>query len=91
MVKHQIKADGNCLFNCLTMAQEGVVDKPEETRQMVVSVMMSQPELFNDSELGKPPAEYFKWLLSGSKAWGGIPELKALSTLYECEIGVVVI
>ena len=91
IVKETVKADGNCLFNCVTLAMEGVVNKPDETRQIVVSVMMSQPGVFNKAELGKEPSEYFKWLLSGSSAWGGIPELKALSQLYEVEIGVVVI
>ena len=41
MKKQTVKADGNCLFNCITLAMEGVVDKPDETRQMVVSVMYS--------------------------------------------------
>jgi len=70
---------------------EGVVDKPDETRQMVVSIMLSQPDIYTKDELGKAPEDYFKWLLSGNSAWGGIPELKALSTLYDVEIGVVVI
>jgi len=91
MQEEKVKADGNCLFNCLTLAMEGVVNKPQETREMVVSIMMSQPDVFTEAELGKPPETYFTWLLSGSKAWGGIPELKALSTLYQVEIGVVVI
>ena len=41
MKKETVKADGNCLFNCLTLALEGVVNKPDETRQMVVSIMLS--------------------------------------------------
>ena len=41
IVKETVKADGNCLFNCVTLAMEGVVNKPDETRQIVVSVMMS--------------------------------------------------
>ena len=79
IVKETVKADGNCLFNCATLAMEGVVNKPDETRSIVASVMASQPEIFNKAELGKTPEEYFAWLLSGPSAWGGIPELKALS------------
>ena len=28
MKKETIKGDGHCLFNCLTLAMEGVVNKP---------------------------------------------------------------
>lgn len=89
--KHLVKADGNCLFNCLTQAMEGVKDKPQECRETVAVVMLSQPEVFTCEELGKPVDKYIEWLTSGSSAWGGIPELKALSQLFSVEIGVVVI
>ena len=91
MCKHLVKADGNCLFNCLSQAMEGVKDKPDEIRQTVAMVMISQPDIFNAEELGKPVDKYVEWLTSGSSAWGGIPELKALSQFYGVEIGVVVI
>lgn len=53
--------------------------------------MLSDPQTFSKQELGKEPEEYVTWLISGSAAWGGIPELKALSLYFEIEIGVVVI
>lgn len=53
--------------------------------------MMSDPESFTSQELGKHIDEYVKWITSGSAAWGGIPELKALALFYECEFAVVVI
>ena len=41
--------------------------------------------------LGKDPGDYVAWLISGPSAWGGIPELQCMSSLWEIEIGVVVI
>jgi ubiquitin thioesterase OTU1 len=91
MEKECVKADGNCLFNCATLALEGTVSKPQETREILASVMLSDPLNFSKSELGRDPEEYIKWLTGSSSAWGGIPELKALSMVFECEFGVVVI
>ena len=30
--KELVKADGNCLFNCASLAVEGTVEKPDEVR-----------------------------------------------------------
>ena len=86
-----MKADGNCLFNCASLAMEGTVDKPGEMRQITVSIMASNPDKYNRGELGRDPQEYFNWLTSGPAAWGGIPELKALGDFYSVEMAVVVI
>ena len=91
MDKELVKADGNCLFNCASLAMENTVSKPDEMRQLTASIMMSHPEKFDRNELGKDPAQYIEWLTSGPHAWGGIPELKALADLYSVEFGVVVI
>lgn len=91
MEKEMIKADGNCLFNCGSLAMEGTVDKPGEMRQLVASIMVSNPDKYSAQELGKDPQQYIEWLTSGPSAWGGIPELKALGDLYSVEFGVVVI
>jgi len=91
MTKGLIKADGNCLFCAASLAIEGTVDHPDEVRQNVAALMLSKPEKYNRDELGKDPQAYVEWLTSGPQAWGGIPELKALSEVYNVEFGVVVI
>jgi hypothetical protein len=53
--------------------------------------MLSDPVTFNKQELSKDPYEYVQWLTGSSAAWGGIPELKALSKIYETQLAVVVI
>ena len=60
-----VKADGNCLFNSVSMAMEGTVDKPMELRELVASVILSQPDKYNRNELGKDPNDYCTWLMSG--------------------------
>ena len=85
-----IKPDGNCLFNCASLAMEGTVEQPTQVRQRVAELMLSKPQKYNAEELGKDPQKYVEWLTSGSSAWGGIPELKALCEIYDIEVGVVV-
>ena len=51
----------------------------------------TSPEKYSREELGKDPSQYVEWLTSGPAAWGGIPELKALSDLYSAEMACVVI
>ena len=55
MQKEFVKADGNCLFNCASLAMEGTVEKPAEMRQVTASIMMSNPEKYSREELGKDP------------------------------------
>ena len=91
MSKVLVKPDGNCLFNCASLAVEGSQDDPMGLRKRVAAHMLSKPQVFNAEELGKDPAKYTEWLTSSPEAWGGIPELKALSEIYGVEFGVVVI
>ena len=88
MEKEIIKADGNCLFNSATLAMENTVAKPMEMRETIAAIIMSDPTQYSKKTLGKDPAEYVSWLLSGSAAWGGIPELRVMSQYYGVEIGV---
>lgn len=60
-------------------------------RDSVASIFLSYPNIFTKAELQKDPNEYIKWITGSSSAWGGIPELKALALLYQCEFAVVVI
>ena len=91
MTRVQIKPDGNCLFNCASLAMEGTVDQPDQVRKVVAAHMLANPKTYNSEELGKDPKKYVEWLTSGPEAWGGIPELKALGEIYGVEFGVIVI
>jgi hypothetical protein len=43
MQKEYVMADGNCLFNCATLALQNTVDSPQETRKILASVILSDP------------------------------------------------
>ena len=88
-VEH-VLADGNCLFNSVTLALENTVDRPYETREKLAKFMLSDPVIFNKTLLFKEPNEYADWLTGSSKNWGGEPELKAFSLMYKCEFAVVI-
>ena len=53
--------------------------------------MLANPNKYDEKEFGKDPKKYVEWLTSGPSAWGGTPELKALSEIYNVEIGLGII
>jgi hypothetical protein len=53
--------------------------------------MLNDPATFSAKELGMEPQKYADWICGGNSAWGGIPELKALSMYFQTEFAVVVI
>ena len=86
-----IDGDGNCLFNSVSFCMEDTVEKPDEIRRMVADHMLANPDRYNEEEFGKDPQKYLEWLTSGPEAWGGTPELKALSELYNIELALCII
>ena len=52
MTKEVVKADGNCLFNCATLALENTVSKPQEMRETIAKIIISDPETYSKKELG---------------------------------------
>jgi hypothetical protein len=53
ITQETVRADGNCLFNVATLAMEGVIDKPREMREIIASIMLSDPDKWNAASLGK--------------------------------------
>lgn len=51
------------------------------SRQVIAEAVTQDPSQYNEGMLGKPTAEYAKWILDPSK-WGGAIELSILS---KCE------
>lgn len=90
MKRVEVKGDGNCLFNSVTLAIENTIEFPHETRKKAAAVIISDPLVFNKWELErKDPQEYVAWLCGEEKPWGGLPELKALAMHYQTELAVV--
>lgn len=57
-IRRQIKADGSCLFNAITLALENCVDKALEVRQVVASIILSDQNKYNRATLQEDPKSY---------------------------------
>ena len=59
-----------------------------DLRQLIASVVMSDPENYNEASLSKTVEEYCAWILDAS-SWGGAIEISILSAYYQTEIAAV--
>jgi len=89
MELERVKNDGNCLFNSVSLAMDGTVDKAVEMREAIAAIILADETKYTQKFLGQDPAEYCKWLTSGPHAWGGDTEFEILALHYGIEIGVV--
>jgi ubiquitin thioesterase OTU1 len=84
-----IQADNSCLFNSIAYALETKNKKAGDFLRNVVSALIeSDPEIYNESMLGKLNQEYCSWILLKT-SWGGGIELAILSKYYSVEIAAV--
>ncbi|XP_014215187.1 ubiquitin thioesterase OTU1 [Copidosoma floridanum] len=89
LMKMVVPSDNSCLFTSIGFVFSGKVDPScaPDMREIVVNELQSDPELYNESFLGKPNKEYCDWLRQPS-SWGGAIELSILSKHYGLEIAV---
>jgi ubiquitin thioesterase OTU1 len=83
----QIPADNSCLFNSLKYLLK-LPESTQDLRQIVAQVIQSDPSMYNEDFLEKPPSEYIKWILQPDK-WGGEIEISILSNFFEVKISVI--
>ena len=46
-----MKGDGNCLFYCVSLALFDTIDQHQKLREIVASVILSNPDLFSKDDL----------------------------------------
>jgi hypothetical protein len=83
-----IAADNSCLFNAVAYLMEGSLTMSGDLRQLIASVVMSDPETYSEATLSKPCDEYCKWIMDPS-SWGGAIEISILSAYYQTEIAAI--
>ena len=86
-----IDSDNSCLFNAvLFVAEEGTMDKMKsaELREIIASIVMSDPITYNKALLAKANGEYIEYIMK-SDTWGGYIELAVLSTYYQLQINAI--
>lgn len=92
LMKHIVPADNSCLFSSIYFVLNGKIDDTGTIapflRQVIAETVARDPEKFCEAVLGKPNAEYCKWI-QDDKSWGGAIEVSILSDYYGIEIAVV--
>ena len=91
LVREVVPADNSCLFTSIDyVMNNGVLNlkSADPMRQLIASVVASNPATYNEAFLGKPNADYCTWILH-SGSWGGAIEISILSQYYKVEIAVV--
>ena len=91
MTRRVVPADNSCLFVSIALLMEGGntdTSRAQELRNLIVTAVSSNPELYNEAFLGKSNLEYCQWI-KNPDSWGGAIEISILSEFYETEIAVV--
>jgi len=86
-----VPADNSCLFTSINYCMSGCVVPSENSnfmREVIASVVGSDTDKFSDVFLGRPNADYCRWIL-GKDAWGGAIEVQILSEYFQVQIVVV--
>uniref|UniRef100_A0A6A7FM20 Ubiquitin thioesterase OTU n=1 Tax=Hirondellea gigas TaxID=1518452 RepID=A0A6A7FM20_9CRUS len=90
MIRRVIPSDNSCLFAAVLYAMEKTRDSNNifELRQIIASVVLSDPQTYTEGLLGKPNTAYAQWIMNPER-WGGSIELSILSSYYEIEIAAI--
>lgn len=57
-------------------------------REIIANAVAADPDEYSEAFLGRPNADYCKWILKAD-SWGGAIELSILSKFYGLEIAVI--
>ncbi|XP_042877565.1 ubiquitin thioesterase OTU1-like [Penaeus japonicus] len=89
LLKKVVPSDNSCLFASIYYLVNGggEIDTKElhAMRQVVATVIHSQPDVYSEALLEKSNNDYCKWILKET-SWGGAIELSVFSNYYEIEI-----
>lgn len=91
VTRRVVPSDNSCLFMSIALLMEGGntdSSRAQELRNLIVNVVSSNPELYNEVFLAKSNLEYCQWI-KNPDSWGGAIEISILSEFYETEIAVV--
>jgi len=91
LLRKVVPADNSCLFTSINYCMSGCVVPSENSafmREVIASVVGADTEKFSDVFLGKPNAQYCKWI-TGKDAWGGAIEVQILAEYFQVQIVVV--
>lgn len=89
LLKRVVPSDNSCLFASVYYLINGGeiigTKQIQEMRQLVASVIRSQPEAYDEAVLERSNSKYCEWIVKDT-SWGGAIELSVFSQYYEIEI-----
>lgn len=86
MILRVMPDDNSCLFRALSTCLLGnTLDGMTELRSIVTQAIQSQPDVYTEAILEKPPAEYCKWI-NNPNSWGGYVDIKAIAENFGTEV-----
>ncbi|ODN04200.1 Ubiquitin thioesterase OTU1 [Orchesella cincta] len=93
LLRQIVPSDNSCLFTSVTFCLSGgpsvqLSGDSSFLREMIANTVAADPGKFNEAILGRPNADYVKWIKK-SESWGGGIELAILSEFYGMQISVV--
>jgi len=92
LLRKVVPSDNSCLFSsigfCLSNGGRERGASSREMRKLVAQAVRSQPDEYSEAVLGRPNADYCRWIRA-EDSWGGAIELAVLSAYYGLEIDVV--
>ena len=91
LTRQVVPANNSCLFTAFNLTMKGGrvdLTSSKPTRDLIATIVASDPLKYNDAFLGKCNAEYCSWIRD-SESWGGAIEVSILSAHYSVEICVV--
>jgi len=91
-IRRIIDDDNSCLFNAVGYVLDNRNRNAQEVlRQVVASVILSDPVTYNAAFLGGKTAEEYAEYIQKPLSWGGGIELAILSDYFEAEIAAVAV
>lgn len=86
MILRVMPDDNSCLFRSLsTVLLSAQIDGMTELRSMVADAIQSNPEVYYEAVLGRPPDEYCRWI-KREDSWGGYVDVKAIAEAMGTEV-----
>ena len=91
LVRKVVPANNSCLFTSVNFVVDNAnldLSVAPTMRQLIASVVSSDPHTYNEAILGKSNTDYCSWILN-DESWGGAIEVSILTKYYGVEIDVV--
>ncbi|KAJ3218583.1 Cell morphogenesis protein PAG1 [Dinochytrium kinnereticum] len=85
LVVREMDDDNSCLFHAIGYIFERDADAAGSLRKIIADAVLKDPITYNEVILGKPEADYAKWIKS-PQSWGGAIELSIFSSHFNTEI-----